>query len=449
MTIETVLSAQRAFFATNATKSIAFRKAQLSKLRAQLKANEALLFEAIYEDFHKSVFETYATEIGFLYHEIDVALKNLARWSKPKRLWSDIANFPSFSYIVPEPLGCVLVIGAWNYPYQLSLAPAIAALASGNTVVLKPSEIAPRTSSVMASLINSAFEPNTFCVLEGGVEETTAILAHAFDKIFFTGSTAVGRIIYEAAAKHLTPVVLELGGKSPTFVLADAHIALAAKRIAWAKFLNAGQTCIAPDYIVVDKRIKGLFIEALKREIATQFQDIEGENYVQIINERNFKRLHDLAQIPLVSDKTKRLIAPTLIEEAQWEDSIMSDEIFGPILPIIAFDDLEEVIATVKARPKPLACYVYTQSKINAQKIIDELSFGGGAVNDSVMHLTNSRLPFGGVGASGIGSYHGKYGFDTFSHHKSVLVKWSRFELSLKYAPYTRWKYRVMQRIFG
>jgi len=421
----------------------------LRALRAVLKENEPLLCKAIYKDFKKSEFETYVTELSFLFHEIDYAIKNLKKWAKRKWVLSDFANFPSHSYIIPEPLGTVLVIGAWNYPYQLSLAPAIAALAAGNTVVLKPSEIAPYASNAMAKMINEAFDKSYFCVVEGGIPETTEILEQRFDKIFFTGSATVGRIVYQAAAKHLTPVVLELGGKSPTFVLRNANIKVSAKRIAWAKFLNAGQTCIAPDYILVHESIKEEFIKALKSEIASQFRDLEGENYVQIVNERNFDRLHKLADTPLKSDRSKRLIEPTIIEDTNWEDEIMSDEIFGPILPIIIFNNLDDAIAKVKEREKPLSCYIYTNCEEKAQKIIYELSFGGGAINDSIMHLTNSKLPFGGVGASGMGNYHGKFGFDAFSHHKSILSKGTLFEINLKYAPYSSWKLKFMKMIYG
>ena len=449
MKIAEILKSQKTLFNTNVTKDVKYRITMLKVLKKILKENESKLYEAIYKDFKKSEFETYATELGFLFHEIDIAIKSLKKWAKPKWVMGDFANFPSRSYIVPEPLGSVLVIGAWNYPYQLSLAPAIAAIAAGNTVVLKPSEIAPHTSQAMAEMINGAFLESYFCVVEGGIAETTEILEHRFDKIFFTGSTSVGRIVYQVAAKHLTPVVLELGGKSPTFVLKNADIKVAAKRIAWAKFLNAGQTCIAPDYILLHESIKDEFVEALRAEIASQFSDLEGENYVQIINERNFDRLHKLADKELKSDKSKRLIEPTILEDVRWEDSVMSDEIFGPILPIITFGELEEAIAKVKEREKPLACYIYTSCEDRAWHIIRELSFGGGAVNDSIMHLTNSRLPFGGVGASGMGSYHGKYGFDAFTHYKSVLYKGTLFETSLKYAPYKSWKLNFMKMIFG
>lgn len=444
-----IVHEQRTFFHSNATKSLAYRIAMLTQLKNLLRENESMLYEAIYKDFKKSAFETYTTELGFLFHEIRIAIKSLKKWTKPKRVMSDIANFPSRQLIIPEPLGSVLVIGAWNYPYQLSLAPVIAAIAAGNTVMLKPSEMAFHTSKAMATIINDTFAPQSLHVIEGGVKETTELLTHRFDKIFFTGSTAVGRIVYEAAAKHLTPVVLELGGKSPTFVLEDANINVAARRIVWAKFLNAGQTCIAPDYILVPASLKASLIEALKMEVRRQFSNLEGENYVQIINERNFDRLHECAGTTLISDRSKRIIAPTIFENAQWEDCIMRDEIFGPILPVITYENLEDALDRVKAREKPLACYVYTNSRKKAHRIIDALSFGGGAVNDSIMHLTNPKLPFGGVGASGMGSYHGKHGFDAFSHHKSMLYKGTLFELPFKYAPYSAWKLKLVKFLLG
>jgi aldehyde dehydrogenase (NAD+) len=454
MQIKPTLKAQRTLFNSNITKDIKYRKAQLALLKHTLKSNESALFDAIYQDFRKSPFETYATELSMIYHEIDLAIKQLDKWAKPQRVTTDFANFPAKSYIYPEPLGTVLVIGAWNYPYQLSLAPVVAALSAGNTVVLKPSEIAPHTSAIMAELINEAFDPSYLHVIEGGIPETTAILEERFDMIFFTGSTTVGKIIYQAAAKHLTPVVLELGGKSPTFVLSDANIEMAVQRIVWAKFLNAGQTCIAPDYILVDSQIKDAFVTALSAEVTKRLSDTSGENYTQIINERNFNRLTAMIDEGKViygneQDSSTRTIAPTIMDNVIFEDEVMQEEIFGPILPIIAYDNLDEAITKVKEREKPLSCYIYTESKKLGDKIIGEVSFGGGAVNDSIMHLTNPRLPFGGVGASGMGHYHGKFGFNSFSHHKSIIKKSTLFEAPFKYTPYSEWKLKLMRLIMG
>ncbi len=449
MSIKTTIHQQRAFFNSNITKDIQYRKKALKRLEKLLQENETALYTAIYSDFQKSEFETYTTELSIIYHEISVALKKLSSWAKPKRVASDMLNFPSKSYIYSEPLGSVLIIGAWNYPYGLSLAPVITALAAGNTVILKPSEISIHTSNIMAKLINENFDSHYFCVIEGGVETTTEILEEKFDKIFFTGSTMVGRIVYQAAAKYLTPVVLELGGKSPTFILKDADITISAKRIVWAKFLNAGQTCVAPDYLLIEDCIKEKFVQALKKEIDKQFSQLE-DNYVQIINERNFKRLESLIEEEKViygnkRDPQKRLITPTLLDNVTFEDKIMQEEIFGPLLPIISFDNLDDVIKELKTRPKPLSCYIYTQNSKCSDKIIQEFSFGGGAINDSVMHLTSENLPFGGVGESGMGSYHGKFGFDEFSHFKSILKKNTFFEFPIKYAPYSAFKLKIIK----
>ncbi len=454
--IEKIVSAQKAYFNTNATKDVSFRIAQLKKLKALIRANEQEIFDAIHADFGKSEFETYVTELSLLHHEIDLYIKKTKRWSKRKRVWSGLANFPSKSYIIPEPLGVCLVIGAWNYPYQLSILPALTALAAGNTVILKPSELPSRTSQVMAKMINEHFASDYFHVIEGGVDETTELLNQPFDKIFFTGSIPVGKIVYEAAAKNLTPVTLELGGKSPTFVLKDADLKMTAKRIAWAKFMNAGQTCVAPDYILVEKSIEDAFIEALKLELKNypETSDQLGDNYVNIINTRNFDRLSELIDDDKVChggnrDREERFISPTLLKSVTFDDTIMQDEIFGPILPILSFTDLNEAIQAVKARPKPLSCYVYSKDKRQINKLLHEISFGGGCVNDSVMHLSVGKLPFGGVGHSGIGNYHGKSGFDSFSHKKSILHKGFLFEPPIKYAPYSPKKLKIIRWLVG
>ncbi|MDY0201062.1 MAG: aldehyde dehydrogenase [Tenuifilaceae bacterium] len=452
MKIQELHLKQQQFFNSNETKSIDFRIEQLTKFRKLLEENESELYDAILEDFGKSEFETFASELSLLYHEIDIFIKNVKRWSKRRKVSTGLANFPAKSYIIPEPLGVTLVIGAWNYPYQLSLLPAITSMAAGNTVIIKPSELPPKTSAVMAKIINSNFSENYIHVVEGGVETTTELLEHRFDKIFFTGSIPVGKIIYRAAAKHLTPITLELGGKSPAFVLHDCDIKMTAKRIVWAKFFNAGQTCVAPDYILVDKSIKKEFTEALKTKIEEFYKnsgDI-GNNYVQIINTNNFDRLQKLIDTDKVCfggnlDREKRYISPTIMQNISFDDKIMEDEIFGPILPIIAYTNLDEIIAKVKERPKPLSCYIYSKNRKTITKILKEVSFGGGAVNDSVMHLSNSNLPFGGVGLSGIGSYHGKFGFDTFSHYKSILDKPFWFESNVKYSPYSRKKLALIR----
>ncbi len=450
---EKLLARQREFFLSNKTKDLAFRIEQLAKLENLIRKNEEALFEAIYADFGKSSFETYLTELSQIYHELKLARKNARRWAKTKRVRTNLANLPGQSFIMPEPLGCSLVIGAWNYPLQLCLIPVVSALAAGNTVILKPSELSGHSSKKLADLLNAHFPENYLFVYEGGVDETTALLNLHFDKIFFTGSIPVGRIVYEAAAKQLTPVTLELGGKSPTFVLSDCRIGLSAKRIVWAKFLNAGQTCVAPDYILVDRTIADEFTEALIREIKGLFPPGNAlpENYVRIINDRHFERLRSLIEEDSLHyggelDPEGRIIWPTVLYPADFKIKAMQDEIFGPILPIIPYDNLDQALETVRLKPKPLSAYIFTEQRKEAKRILTMLSFGGGAVNESLTHLTNNRLPFGGVGFSGTGSYHGESGFREFSHYKSILKKSTWFEAPMKYPPYTQKKLKAFRR---
>lgn len=454
MEVLKLIEAQREYFNSNKTKDIAFRIAQLKKLYDAIQQNEALLENAIYKDFKKSKFDTYTTEIGPLYNDINQNIKNIKKWSAIKKVKTSIANFPGKSYIVPEPLGVTLIFGTWNYPYQLSLAPAVAAIAAGNTVILKPSEVSENASNAIAKIINEHFDPEFFAVVQGGESVATELLKYKFDKIFFSGSNRVGRIIYEAAAKHLTPVTLEMGGKSPAFILEDCNLSVTVKRLIWAKFLNAGQTCIAPDYVLVHKSIEKQFLERAKQEIDNSHFTIEDDNYVQIINDKNFTRLAKLIDPSKVycggkADLQSRSIEPTILHNSSFNDEVMRDEIFGPILPVIVFENLDEVIAKIKSMPRPLACYVFTNSTSPKQKIITEISFGGGAVNDALMHIANSHLPFGGVGDSGIGSYHGEAGFKTFSHYKGILEKGTSFETPLKYYPHTEQKLKWAKRIMG
>lgn len=451
--MRSIITEQRNYFNTHATKDVSFRIQQLKKLKKTLQANEPLLFEAIYSDFKKSPFDTLATELSLVYHDIDEACKKLFLWSRKKPVRTNLLNFPAKSYVIPEPLGVVLVIGAWNYPIQLSMAPMVAAMAAGCTVVLKPSELPARTSSVIKKIISESFSEAYIAVVEGGVPETTQLLAEKFDKIFFTGSTAVGKIVYKAAAEHLTPVTLELGGKSPAFVTADCNLKMTVKRLIWAKFLNAGQTCIAPDYVLVDKQIEQRFLEACREEIKKEQFSFTNGNYSQIINTRNWERLQSLIDPAKVFhggtvDRTERYIAPTIIQNASFEDAIMQEEIFGPLLPVIAYDSLDEAINKVTKLPKPLSCYVFTGTSKTKKKVLTGLSFGGGMVNDAVMHITNSHLPFGGVGTSGIGSYHGEAGFRAFTHYKGVIEKSNWLELPLKYFPHTKTKLWWVKQFF-
>lgn len=444
MSIESIIQKQKDFFNTNQTKDVAFRIAQLIKLKKLLKQNEKCLKQALFNDLAKSDFESDLTEFSILYSEINYFIKNIKKLSKKQKVKTNLANFPAKSYRVPEPLGATLVIGAWNYPLQLALLPALTALAAGNTVILKPSELALHTSKAIADLINQVFDSHYFYVYEGGVEETTTLLNYKFDKIFYTGSSEVGKIVYQAAAQNLTPVTLELGGKSPTFVFADCDIALTARRLVWAKLLNAGQTCVAPDYILVEKDIEEELCVALKTEMEKYSTE------VKIINDKYFERAKALIEQDTVYyggelDKEKRLISPTILRNINFDSPVMQQEIFAPILPVIAFENLENVIEKVKQNEKPLACYIFSKNQQITDRLLTEISFGGGAVNDALMHLSNPYLPFGGVGNSGIGSYHGKAGFDCFSHYKSILEKPFWFEPSLKYPAYSKFKKMLLK----
>lgn len=448
--IAQIVSEQHLYFNTNNTKSISFRKEQLKKLKSLLQLNEPLLYKAIYADFKKSEFETFVTELALVYHEIDTAIKNLNKWSRKQRVRTNIINIPGRSYMHPEPLGVCLVIGAWNYPIQLSLAPFVGALAAGNTVILKPSEITSNTSGLLAKIINTNFPNNYLYVQEGGVLETTTLLEQKVNHIFFTGSTFVGKIVYQAAAKNLTPVTLELGGKSPAIISQHCNLKMTAKRLVWAKFLNAGQTCIAPDYVVIHESIKQSFIELCSQEIEKAQYRFENHNYVQIISDNHFNRLSKFLKEGTIAlggntDAATRYISPTLITDIDFNSHIMNEEIFGPILPIISYHELDDAITAIKTKDKPLSCYVFTEKKLEKEKVINEISFGGGAINDGVMHITNPHLPFGGIGGSGIGSYHGKHSFKTFSHYKSIISKPTWFEFPFKFYPLSLKKLKIIK----
>lgn len=447
-----ILQQQKTFFNTHATKDLDFRKAQLQKLKKVVKSNEKLLYDAIYQDFGKSEFETFGTEISFVYKDIDYYLKNLKSFAKPKSVLTNIVNQMGSSKIVFEPLGNCLVIGAWNYPYQLTLTPVIAAIAAGNTCVIKPSELPENTMKAMAKLINENFDAQFLYVVEGGVEETTAILKLRFDKIFFTGSPRVGKIVYKAAAEHLTPVTLELGGKSPAFVTEKADLQIAAKRIVWGKFINAGQTCVAPDYLYVAENIKAKFLKVLIEEIKKRNYTDNVDHYCKIINERNFDRLEKMIDREKVvfggeTNREKRYISPTVLDNVTWEDLVMQEEIFGPILPILTYKNLETAMQTVVEGEKPLSAYLFSNDAKEQELFTEKLSFGGGCINDTLMHLSNDRLPFGGVGNSGIGHYHGKFGFIAFSHQKAILKKSNYLEPQLKYPPYSDAKLNILKKL--
>jgi aldehyde dehydrogenase (NAD+) len=447
-----LVDSQRAFFNTHVTLDIRFRILQLKKFEGILRENEEELYKAIDSDFKKSSYETYVSELGHVYHEINKACKNVKKWSRREKAKTDIMNFPAKSYIIPVPLGVVLVIGSWNFPYMLSLVPAISAIAAGNTVVVKPSELPENSSHILAKLINENFDPQYFKVVEAGIPGTTELLDQKFDKIFFTGSAAVGKIVYQAAAKNLTPVTLELGGKNPVIFTENCNLKTGVKRLIWAKFLNAGQTCVAPDYVLVHKSIKNEFLKLAAAAIATSQFSPDNSNYVQIIDKKHMQRLISLLDNSKIFyggsyDLDSRHMGPTIITDVSFEDKIMQEEIFGPILPVIEYESLNEAIAQIKTKQQPLACYVYTRDKRIKNKVLYEIPFGGGAVNDSVMYFINSNLPFGGVGESGIGSYHGEYGFKTFTHYKSILDKPTWFDPGIKYFPHTKFKLNLIKRL--
>jgi aldehyde dehydrogenase (NAD+) len=440
--IGNIIQTQRDFFQTGKTKDVNFRIEQLTTLKQAITLHEQSIVEALQADLHKPEVETYLTEISVV-KDIDYAIKHLQNWSKPKKA---AVSWDFFSYsakIYPEPLGVVLIIGPWNYPFQLIISPLIGAIAAGNCAIIKPSEIASHTSDVIAKIIAKHFDPAYLAVVEGGVEASQKLLAEKFDHIFFTGGTAVGKIIMAAAAKYLTPVTLELGGKSPCIVDTDINLEHTVKRITWGKFINAGQTCIAPDYLLVNKTIKKDLIDGLEKSL----KEFYGENpanspdYARIISQKHFERLVSFLKDGEVviggeNQPSERYIAPTLIDNVSLEDSVMQEEIFGPILPIIEYTDIAEAIALINSRPKPLALYLFSQNKNLQKRVLQETSSGGVCINDTVMQVGISSLPFGGVGDSGIGNYHGKASFDTFSHKKSVLQNSFWLDLKWRYAPY-------------
>jgi aldehyde dehydrogenase (NAD+) len=452
MNIQEIVLAQRVFFNTGVTRSIDFRREQLLKFEQALKKNEQLLFDAIDADLKKSRYDTFTSELSLVYRELSFMRKNIKRWSGKQRVRTNLVNFPARSYLLPEPYGVTYIAGAWNYPYQLTLIPLVDALAAGNTAVVKPSEVAPRTSAMMASIINSTFAPEYCIAVEGGAEIAKEILEQRFDYIFFTGGTKIGRIVYEAAAKHLTPVTLELGGKNPAFVLPDCDIATCAKRIVWGKLLNSGQTCVAVDYLLVHSSVEQQLLKEM-RSVLEQHYPSTGvaENYMAIVNERHVERIAKLIDPEKVYyggtvDKQKRFIAPTIMHNVSFDDEVMKEEIFGPVLPVLRYDDLNEMIARVKQYPKPLSLYVFGSNNGEKDRLFSELSFGGGSQNDAVMYFVNDHLPLGGVGASGIGEYHGFDGFKTFSHYKAIMEKptWLEFWF-LKVPPYSEWKLKILR----
>ncbi|HEX5742458.1 MAG TPA: aldehyde dehydrogenase [Flavobacteriaceae bacterium] len=443
MEIEQIIAQQRQFFKSQKTKDVLFRKMALKKLLGAVQNNEEAIQNALYLDFKKPVFESYISEIGIVIAELKLAIKKLDQWSKPKTVIPSILNFPSWEKIYKEPYGTVLIIAPWNYPFQLAIAPLIGAVAAGNTAIIKPSELTPHTSKLVADLIGKCFDKSHVTVIQGDAGTARSLLNSSWDYIFFTGSIPIGKIIAKAAAEHLTPTTLELGGKSPCIIDETADIHLSAKRIVWGKFLNAGQTCIAPDYILIHNNVKDTFVAALKKEIENAY----GENpqntddYPRIINLRNYHRLIKMLENETIliggeNNENDLYIAPTVLHCNTLNCEAMKEEIFGPILPILTYTSEEEIEAIISSYEKPLSLYVFTSNKSFAKKIIKKYSFGGGVINDTVVHFANHRLPFGGVGHSGQGAYHGKHSFDTFSHAKSVVNRFTWLDIPLRYAPY-------------
>lgn len=436
-----LLHTQQHFFASGITREMDYRKRQLIRLRDGLIRYEAEILAALKTDLNKSDIEAYATELGYCLSSIRFTLKHLSAWAKIRRVKSTLMSFPSLSYVQYEPIGNVLIIGPFNYPFQLVIEPLIGALSAGNTAIIKPSEHAKATAAVIEKLIAEVFEPGLVSVVQGDAKVTQALAEMPFNHIFFTGSTRVGKAIYASASKHLTPVTLELGGKSPTIIDETADLSFAARRIAFGKFINAGQTCIAPDYLYVHKSVKDSFVEALNAVITQQ--EHHPDDFTRIIHDGHFERLVRLIEPHQVvtsygKDASTRYLGPHLLENVEESDAVMQEEIFGPILPILTYSDLDALIAHLKTKERPLALYVFSRNRTNQRKIFEAISFGNGAINDTLMQVANPHLPFGGVGSSGIGAYHGFTSFERFSHRKSFVRRFSFFDPSFMYPPYSK-----------
>ena len=451
MEIQELAAQQRTYFNTGATRTAAFRRQALERLRAALLEHEEELNVALLADLNKAPAESYFTETGMVLEELRFQLKHFEKWARPRRVTTPLAQFPSRGKLLPEPYGCVLIMAPWNYPVQLCLIPLVGAIAAGNCAVVKPSAYAPASSAAIAKLLGEIFPPEFVAVVEGGRAENQALLEQKFDYIFFTGSPAVGREVMAAGAKNLTPVTLELGGKSPVIVDSTADIPLAARRIAFGKVLNAGQTCVAPDYLLLHRSVKDAFVREYRRALEEFFPGGDYEELPCIVNDKHFRRASCLLAEQRVliggeTDATRRFIAPTLLDETDSAAPVMQEEIFAPILPMLCWQEREEVVRFVQSRPKPLALYLFTRDREMERAIFDQCSFGGGCLNDTIVHLACSGLPFGGVGNSGMGNYHGKQSFDTFTHYRSVLKKANWLDLPMRYHPYSGEKLRWIKR---
>ena len=450
--IESAVNLQRDFFNTGITLPVSYRIKALKELQDNIRKNQKEIAEALKKDLGKSEIEAFMCEIGLVLSEISFMLKHVRSYAKDKRVKSPLTNFPSSSFVKSSPYGVTLIMSPWNYPFLLSMDPLVDALSAGNTVILKPSAYSPATSCIIEKIIKESFDPQYVNVITGGRAENACLLEQKFDYIFFTGSQAVGKEVLKQAAQYLTPVTLELGGKSPCIVDASAKIELTAKRLVWGKFLNCGQTCVAPDYLLCHSSVKEKLIACIKKEIKNQFGEeaLKNPDYGKIINQKHFERLCSLINEDKIvyggkRDSSSLQIEPTLLDNVSWEDSVMGEEIFGPILPVLTFDNDEEIYKLLQNKQKPLAFYLFSQNKKQIKEFTSRFSFGGGCINDCVIHLATSSMGFGGVGESGMGAYHGKVGFDTFSHKKSMVNRKTFMDVPLRNQPFTGLKYKLLK----
>ena len=453
--ISAIVVEQRAYFESGKTLCVCHRKEALKKLYNAIVSNEKALCDALQKDLGKSDFESYMCEIGLVLDEISYMLKHIDRFAKEKRVRTPLAQFASRSYVKPSPYGVTLIMSPWNYPFLLTIDPLVDALAAGNTAVVKPGAYAPATAAAIKELLESTFERQYVAVVTGGRAENACLLDQKFDYIFFTGSKGVGIEVMKKAAVHLTPVTLELGGKSPCIVDETANLALAAKRIAFGKYLNCGQTCVAPDYVLCHASVRDRFVELLKKEIIRQYGEdpLQNADYGRIINQKHFERVSSLIDEKKTvhggrTNPQALQIAPTVMNNVTWEDAVMGEEIFGPVLPVLTFENIEEVIQTVNSHDRPLALYLFSSNKKTIRRVTSKCGFGGGCINDVVIHLATAHMGFGGVGESGMGAYHGKVGFDTFSHQKSIVDKKTWIDLPMRYQPYDRGLNAKLLRMF-
>lgn len=450
--IEAIVKEQRNFFATHATLDVEFRIKYLKKLYTAITNHEQEILDALKEDLGKCGMESYMCEVGLTLAELSSQLKHIRKWTRKKRYKTELTNAVARSYSIREPYGVVLVMSPWNYPFMLTLEPLIGAIAAGNTCVVKPSAYAPATSRAIANLIEEVFPQEYVAVIQGGREENAALLEQRFDYIFFTGGVTVGKLVMEKAAAHLTPVTLELGGKSPCVVTKDANLKIAAKRLVFGKYLNCGQTCVAPDYLLIDECVRDEFVELLKKEIVAMYtaNPLENEAYGKIVNRKHFERIRGLIEGSTVAyggacNEETLQIAPTVLIDVTAEEPVMKEEIFGPVLPVLTYTDLDEVEKFVSEREKPLAFYLFTEDKAVQERFMNRISFGGGCINDTVMHLTSGEMGFGGVGYSGMGSYHGRKSFECFTHEKSILDKATWLDVPIRYQPHEKSKWTLIK----